>query len=506
MSESSISHIRAEGAPPLLIRADAGGTLGTGHVMRMLALAHAWMAQGGTVYMALLTCPGPLLERLRNEEIHIISLDQGPRGSGDDAGQLIQSARNRGVEWIVIDGYDFGLEYQRQIKKSGTNLMVMDDYGYSPTWCADIILNQNLGAESFTYTNEIPTARTLLGPNYVLLRKEFWKVTPKTPVPGQPIRKVLITLGGVDADNVTGRTLEALESAAPHLLELHVILGPGNPHLSKQQALATSSRHEIQFLQNITDMSSQYRWADGVISAGGSTCYEWMRFGLPAAVIQIADNQAEIYHYLVSSRYAIGLGISSEGSPNLDVDNLSNWLSRPESSVRSSDLVDGYGAFRVVNYLQGSQLTVRKAQPNDCDLFLTWANDSAVRNNSFSPSTISYETHVKWFTSHLYSPNSQLLVGTDLRGSPVGQIRFDLDEDRNTWIVDISIDHKFRGKGFGKILLAEGLQWLRVCLGCTLSIHAEVLESNKASQRLFEQNGFKLYQTGNGIFIYSKTI
>lgn len=32
---------------PLFIRADAGGELGTGHVMRMLALAQGWEANGG---------------------------------------------------------------------------------------------------------------------------------------------------------------------------------------------------------------------------------------------------------------------------------------------------------------------------------------------------------------------------------------------------------------------------------------------------------------------------
>ena len=33
--------------PTLLIRADASVTIGTGHIMRMIALVQAWQAQGG---------------------------------------------------------------------------------------------------------------------------------------------------------------------------------------------------------------------------------------------------------------------------------------------------------------------------------------------------------------------------------------------------------------------------------------------------------------------------
>ena len=34
----------------LLVRADAGDRLGTGHIMRMLALGQAWVRRGGEVF------------------------------------------------------------------------------------------------------------------------------------------------------------------------------------------------------------------------------------------------------------------------------------------------------------------------------------------------------------------------------------------------------------------------------------------------------------------------
>ena len=48
--------------PPLLVRADADGARGIGHVLRSLVLAHAWHEQGGTVEF-LTAHPTPALRR-----------------------------------------------------------------------------------------------------------------------------------------------------------------------------------------------------------------------------------------------------------------------------------------------------------------------------------------------------------------------------------------------------------------------------------------------------------
>ena len=55
--------------PKLLIHADAGGILGTGHVMRMIALAQAYRRRGGEVTIASVQCPEPIIDRV--EELGI---------------------------------------------------------------------------------------------------------------------------------------------------------------------------------------------------------------------------------------------------------------------------------------------------------------------------------------------------------------------------------------------------------------------------------------------------
>ena len=57
--------------PTLLVRADAGGLMGTGHVMRMLALSQAWQDRGGRVIWAYARCPQALASRLQSENVDL---------------------------------------------------------------------------------------------------------------------------------------------------------------------------------------------------------------------------------------------------------------------------------------------------------------------------------------------------------------------------------------------------------------------------------------------------
>ncbi len=114
----------------LLIRVDANVKIGTGHVMRCLALAQAWQDRGGDVVFAMAESSAGIDERLRLEQAQISRLDAMP-GSADDAAQTASLARELQADWAVVDGYHFDSAYQRFLKDTGLQLLIIDDYDHA---------------------------------------------------------------------------------------------------------------------------------------------------------------------------------------------------------------------------------------------------------------------------------------------------------------------------------------------------------------------------------------
>lgn len=524
---------------PLFIRADAGGAIGTGHVMRMIALAQGWVDRNGEWQMADGECaecraqvvficaklPEALEVRLRDEGFTVVRIDAQP-GSEEDLQQTLALVREQGTgdsgkeagphsmphipypnqQWLVTDGYHFDYDYQKGVKdRSGLRLLCVDDHGYSDRWYCDAILNQNLDAEKqMKYQTDFPDTQLLLGSQFCLLRREFLRADRPENDLG-PIQRLLVTLGGSDPDNATSAVLQLLHSACKRPLDLRVLLGADNPHLDAIKAF--ESHHRIETLQGVSNMPVQYAWADGIISAGGSTCWEWLYFGLPGAIVTIAENQVPAVEALTKFRHAaLPLGWLHDFDSRAEGQVLTDWLNQPESQIdrtEANGLIDGYGSARIAGFLLGRRLMVREAQHQDCELYYYWANDPEVRKNSFSPEPIPMAKHIPWFEARLKSPDSCLLLGVDFDGNPVGQIRFEYGEERKAWIIDISTDDQSRSKGIGKQLILEGLNWMRSRFGSNLAIEADVLDSNPASLKLFQSAGLVKVRSATNFTTFS---
>jgi spore coat polysaccharide biosynthesis predicted glycosyltransferase SpsG len=149
--------------------------------------------------------------------------------------ELVESARSGAVvPWLVLDGYHFTSDYQRAMRDSGLRLLIIDDYNHQPRYHADVLLNQNLGAERFQYVCDSDTV-LLLGTKYALLRKEFSILEGQRPEVTKVARKILVTLGGADRDNVMLKVFRALKLSNIRDLEARIVVGPANPHGEKLQ-------------------------------------------------------------------------------------------------------------------------------------------------------------------------------------------------------------------------------------------------------------------------------
>ncbi|MGB3996558.1 MAG: UDP-2,4-diacetamido-2,4,6-trideoxy-beta-L-altropyranose hydrolase, partial [Acetomicrobium sp.] len=145
----------------LLVRVDSGINMGSGHVMRCLALAQAWQDGGGDVVFVLATESLNAEARLTAEGFEVVYINAKP-GSAEDARLTTKLAHKFGASWVVVDGYHFGGDYQKIIKEAGLNLLFIDDYGHADYYPADIVLNQNIHADEDLYRNRASYTKLLL--------------------------------------------------------------------------------------------------------------------------------------------------------------------------------------------------------------------------------------------------------------------------------------------------------------------------------------------------------
>ena len=135
-------------------------------------------------------------------------------------------------------------------------------------------------------------------------------------------------------------------------------------------------------------------------------------------------------------------------------------------------------------------LSLRPVTPNDVELLFTWANDLEVRMNSFNLNLIKYEDHITWFQKKIKSSESHIFI-LEKFNMPVGQIRFDLEQNPLCYRIDYSIGKKYQRNGYGKKIIEFGLRKMsEIKKDCPI-IRASVKNNNTASIICFQENNFK---------------
>lgn len=357
----------------LLVRADAGAELGSGHFMRTLALARAWVNRGGEAAFLSRCDSEGLLERATTAGIGVQRLERSYPDRADldttlgALRRLEQSHRRR--PWLVADGYFFSPAYHAAVRAAGYPLLVVDDIGHLDFYDANVVLNQNAGSESISYRCETDTA-LLRGPRFALLQPEFRRMSASL-LAGAGVDEggglhLLVTLGGGDPHDVTTRVIEALRRTAEGIGEVTIVAGASNPRvpvLWRRVEQARAAGLPASLKVDVREMAAQMAAADLAVSAAGSTCWELAAAGVPMVVVVTADNQRGIAAALAEGGAAVNLGWHTEVDTNAIAAAVSRLVRAPEARrnlrERARRLVDGRGAERVARFLRLRNLRER---------------------------------------------------------------------------------------------------------------------------------------------------
>ncbi len=341
----------------ILIRADASPEIGTGHIMRCLALAQAWQDAGGTATFLMAKSTPSLQTRLAAEGCKVVVIAVVP-GGNEDADLTNGWASTIEAEWVVVDGYAFDAKYQKRLRGHERKLLCVDDAGECGRYVADIVLNQNATAAQDIYANCLSSTQLLLGPSFCLLRREFtpWrKWQRKISAMGC---NVVVTLGGSTPAEAGVRVMESLGRAKVACLHAIFVVGGSSTNVAALESCAAKLSEQISIRRDVSNMAELMAHADVAISAAGSTCWELCLLGLPSILISVADNQTPVAIELERRGCMVYAGRGNIVSPDEFARILENLLASPAArksmSHQCRQLVDGLGAERVVSKMRES--------------------------------------------------------------------------------------------------------------------------------------------------------
>lgn len=197
---------------------------------------------------------------------------------------------------VINDRLDTDSGYVQQLKTWGIRVINFEDLGDGARQ-ADLVINA-------IYPEKEVLPRHYFGHEYFILRDEFFLTPAHQPQP--VVKRVLLTFGGVDPNNLTCKVLDAIHGYCQQKgIAISVVAGFGYCHYDKLEAYS-----DVEVFRNTLNISSHMSQADVVFTSAGRTTYELASLHVPSIVL--AQNERELTHFFASAEFGflnLGIGI-----------------------------------------------------------------------------------------------------------------------------------------------------------------------------------------------------
>lgn len=264
------------------IRADGSANTGLGHIVRCISLAHM-LKSDFSIYFSVLDIPDSLKSEINQCGWDVTVIEK----ESDFINELT------GNEIVVLDGYQFDSNYQRQIKHIGSKLVFIDDL-HNQHFYADLVINHAPGVTVEDYDGESYT-KYLLGLDYALLRPEFLNNNSQEINKSNSIKNVFICFGGSDFKNLTAKVLSWLPSK---YYSVTVVLGNAYLHQDVLNKVI-EERQDLEIIVkdslNAKEIRNELAQADLAIVPGSGILFEAISVGVHVISGYYIDNQIAIY-------------------------------------------------------------------------------------------------------------------------------------------------------------------------------------------------------------------
>ena len=307
----------------IVFRVDGSTDIGLGHVMRCLALAKQVNEQHNIIFLCqdlpsqvttMIAEAGVTLLLLRNDLSLVNSENtatgvlspQIQRHHASKCWSVLVDVLDRNIDLLVVDHYALSAPFCSAMRNYCDNIVVIDDLANRSHDC-DVLIDQNVYNEFDTrYEGLLPAhTRTLLGPKYAMLRKEFYQL----PTAQRQDNHLIVCFGGSDPDNLTERTVDILLALSAEDYTADIVVGGAYAKVDILKEKLNDHPNMV-LHHNISFLSQLMQRGSFMIGAGGTMHWERARSGIAGLIITLADNQIETTRCLDELNCCVWLGSS----------------------------------------------------------------------------------------------------------------------------------------------------------------------------------------------------
>ena len=335
-----------------IFRADGSKIIGMGHLNRV-ALVAEMLSKRFAFKSKLVMKKDPDAETLmRRKGVETIALPQS--ASYIDEIKMIKEAAGAGrPSLIVLDvlEQDRDIAFTGSLRKFGCPIIAVTDDSNKRTIDADIIVNGNPNQVGQDYTAE--RGKYLLGPMYFIMDPQYGDdaVRSVNKSPDKDAKKIVLTFGGSDQNNLLFRVLDVLNKMKKRDIHVLIAVSQASGYVERLKKYTGQMGMTNRLVVDADCLAPYWRQCDLAITGGGNTLFERIAANLPGATLCQCDRQMEIADRFESLGVNINLGMGAKMSDGVLAERLGGFIDNEELQYqqrkRSPEITDGKGLSRL---------------------------------------------------------------------------------------------------------------------------------------------------------------
>jgi len=272
----------------VIVRADAGVALGSGHIVRCSSLLRRLGIDPASVLLLTRSLTPGLLKIVDSIGWQVRDIGNADSEESDARATVVELDDLDDVDLLVVDHYQLGTAWEETVRESVRRLVVIDDLADRRHTCGVLIDPTITDVSSDRHMESVVTTTMFLGPRYALLDPVYDTWMPRER--SGSIRTWLVYLGGATSASDVLPLLSAFDGMEGPEVTMTLVLGRAFVGTDEVRS-AAESLGRVRILDWTDDMPALLMEADCAIGAPGGAQWERCAMGLPTLTVLTTPNQ-----------------------------------------------------------------------------------------------------------------------------------------------------------------------------------------------------------------------